>query len=215
MKKLKGIIFDFDGTLADTLPMCILTFQQSLERITGTKFTESDIRKHFGISEEGIIASLAPQHYEAAVNEFIVTYRKNHQLCPHVFEGILDILDEIQAKGYKMALITGKGKHTIDIALEEMNLEQYFEYVEHGNTHKLVKAEGMEKILDLWELKPSEVAYVGDQPTDITESQKVGVTSIAVSWAKTSNHAELENYKPDFLFSHPSQFKEWLNTDLL
>jgi HAD superfamily hydrolase (TIGR01549 family) len=212
MKNLKGIIFDFDGTLADTLPLCILSFQQALQKITGRKYTENDITQHFGKSEEGIIAALAGEHYNEALIEYIETYRNNHYLCPDVFDGIIEILDELVKKNYKMALITGKGKHTIDIALEYMNLRKYFEYVEHGNPGGIVKTEGMLKILDAWKLNPSEVAYIGDQPSDITESRKAGVVSVAVSWAKTSNHQELMEYNPDFLFSEICQFKEWMDT---
>ncbi|OGI02265.1 MAG: hypothetical protein A2Y25_09215 [Candidatus Melainabacteria bacterium GWF2_37_15] len=209
MNNLRGIIFDFDGTLADSLPLCILSFQLSLEKITGKKYTEKEIIQHFGKSEEGIIASLAAEYYDEALQAFIETYKNNHHLCPNVFDGIIEILDELKNKGIKLALITGKGKHTIDIALEYMNLKKYFEYVEHGSPYGIIKAECMSKIAGLWNVNPSQIAYIGDQPSDITESKKAGVVSVAVSWAKTSNYNELLEHSPDFLFTEISEFSKF------
>lgn len=207
MNKFKGIIFDFDGTLADSLPVCILAFQKALEKITGQLITEKEIKKHFGKSEEGIVAALAPEHYDKALSAYIEEYRDNHHLCPDLFDGMIDILDKLREEGYKLALITGKGKKTIDIALEYMNLEEYFEYVEHGHPEKSIKAESMIKISKCWGISPSEIAYIGDQPTDIIDSKKAGVKAIAVSWAKTSNHSELEKHEPDFIFSDINDFR--------
>lgn len=210
MKNLKGIIFDFDGTLADTLPICILSFQQALHKVTGIKYTESQITSYFGKSEEGIIQTLAPNNYDETLKIYLETYKNNHYLCPYPFDGMIEALNMIKNKGYKMALITGKGKNAIDIALDYMNLKEYFEFVEFGHPEKSIKTESIIKIAGLWNIKPSNIAYIGDQSSDIIESKKAGAYSIAVSWAKTSNHSELLKHEPDFIFSKIEDFKNWL-----
>ncbi|HSA07570.1 MAG TPA: HAD hydrolase-like protein [Candidatus Gastranaerophilales bacterium] len=210
MNKLKGIIFDFDGTLADTLPVCILSFQQAFERVTGIKYSEKEITQYFGRSEEGIVAALAPDDYDKTLKTYIETYKKNHYLCPDLFDGIIEVLDELVKKKFKIALITGKGKHTIDIALESMNIKKYFEYVEHGHPEKSIKAECIDKISKLWKLNTAEVAYIGDQPADIIDCKTAGAFSIAVSWAKTSNYNKLLKHSPDLLFCEINQFKYWI-----
>lgn len=210
MQRLKGIIFDFDGTLADTLPLCILSFQEAMYKVTGIRYSESDITQHFGKSEEGIISILAPHCYENALDTYIETYEKNHHLCPDVFDGIREILDELAANNVNTALITGKGRHTIDVALDYMGLKKYFEYVEHGDPNGSVKTKCIRTISGLWGLHPSGLAYVGDQPSDIKESKAAGVLSVAVSWAQTSNHTALLRHKPDMIFSEVSEFREWV-----
>lgn len=210
MNNLKGLIFDFDGTLADTLPLCILSFQQAFEGITGKKYDEETIVRHFGKSEEGIVRAILPEFYEEALNAYIQKYKDNHHLCPDVFDGIKDILDEISIRGIKTSLITGKGENTINAALEFMDLKKYFEFVEHGDPNGSVKTKAIKKIAGLWGMDTSKIAYIGDQPSDIIESKEAGAVSIAVSWARTSNYELLKSYSPDFIFTDVQEFKNWL-----
>ncbi|MDP4121323.1 MAG: HAD-IA family hydrolase, partial [Bacillota bacterium] len=207
----KGIIFDFDGTLADTLPICVLSFKQAFKKTLGVEYSDAEILKHFGKSEEGIIKNLvAPEDYEECLDAYIKTYEANHYLCPKPFDGITDILDTIKATGIGLGLITGKGKHTIKIALDYLDLSKYFEYVEHGDPQKSIKTQCIKKIADNWNLKSNETAYVGDQVTDIADTNQAGALAIAVSWATTSNYALLKQHNPDLLFKTTDEFKNWI-----
>lgn len=208
--RIKGIIFDFDGTLADTLPLCIVSFQQMFERITGKAYTKEEIVKYFGRAEEGIILTLAPDQYDECMREYVATYKNNHHMCAEVFTGIREILEMIRSKNLKMALITGKGQHTIEVSLEYLGLREYFEFVEPGDPDKSIKTECLKKIADLWKLDSSEIAYIGDQPSDIKDSKMAGATAVAVSWATTSDHANLQEHSPDLLFRTTDEFMSWL-----
>ncbi len=210
MTNLKGIIFDFDGTLADTLPLCILSFQQAMEKITGKKYSEAEITEHFGKSEEGIIARLISDRQEEALWEYVETYKNNHYMNSEMFPGMPQILEFLKKANIKTSLITGKGQHTIRASLEYLELTKYFEYVEHGHPDKGIKAECITKIAGMWDIKSSEIAYIGDQPSDIAESKEAGAIAVAVSWAKTSDHNELMRHNPDFLFSNTNDFYEWI-----
>lgn len=52
---IKAIIFDLDGTIGDTVPLCIAAFKKSVEPLAGRVFSEEDIVSTFGPSEEGTI----------------------------------------------------------------------------------------------------------------------------------------------------------------
>ena len=58
MNKLKALIFDLDGTLADTLPLCLKSFQDSIEKSTGTRPSKEQVERFWGYSEHGIIKNL-------------------------------------------------------------------------------------------------------------------------------------------------------------
>ena len=64
MEKIKGLIFDLDGTIGNTLPLCIQAFRQSIEPLAMKKLSDQDIIATFGPSEEGTIQTLIPEHYE-------------------------------------------------------------------------------------------------------------------------------------------------------
>lgn len=83
---IKGIMFDLDGTLGDTLPLCIVSFQKTLEVITGRKYTKEEVIRHFGKTEEGILQSLVPDKWEKAFDTYLEIYNKNHHICSDVFD---------------------------------------------------------------------------------------------------------------------------------
>ncbi len=210
MDKIKAVIFDLDGTLADTLPLCIKSFQLAFEEILGVKYSESEVIKYFGQTEEGIVKSLAPDRWEECLDAYIKIYTENHDLCPAVFDGVNEILEFASNNNFKMAMVTGKGVHSVYITLDYYGIRKYFEYVETGSTTGIIKDQCMEKLLKLWQIPANQAVYLGDQPSDITSSKKAGVLPIAVTWASTTNSDLLEAENPYKIFSKTSDFKIWL-----
>ncbi|HAX24486.1 MAG TPA: hypothetical protein DCX80_05550, partial [Chloroflexi bacterium] len=90
-----GVIFDLDGTLADTLPVCCAAFRPVLLDITGREYNDSEIVALFGPNEEGILRRLAGDDWPAAMERFLAEYEANHDTCPAPFEGIDDVLRRI------------------------------------------------------------------------------------------------------------------------
>src|SRR3569833_1791340 len=112
MKNIKGVIFDLDGTLADTLPLCVQAFRQSIEPLTSRPLTETKIIATFGPSEEGTIMALAPRHYEQGVASYLQYYETLHDMCPEPFEDIRELLSFLKDLGIRVAMVTGKGPHS-------------------------------------------------------------------------------------------------------
>ena len=211
MKKVKAVIFDLDGTLANTLPLCIQAFRQSLEPLINRSISDAEIIATFGPSEEGTIMALAPNHYDKGVADYLHYYEQLHDMCPVPFEGMKEILQTLENRGVRIAMVTGKGKHSTDISLRHFELAQFFEMIETGSPEGARKTEGIQIILDgLTGIKKDEVIYVGDAPSDITASKKVGIPIIAAAWADTSEPKKLQEMQPDELFYTIKDFGDWL-----
>lgn len=73
---IKCVIFDMDGTLADTLPLCIESFRRSIEKLSGKILTDREIIETFGPSEEGVVKKLFPATIKRGWN-FICNIIKN------------------------------------------------------------------------------------------------------------------------------------------
>ncbi len=112
MKKIKAVIFDLDGTLANTLPLCIEAFRQSVEPLINRSISDADIIATFGPSEEGTIMALAPNHYDKGIADYLHYYEQLHDMCPIPFGGMKEILQTLKNKGVRIAMVTGKGKHS-------------------------------------------------------------------------------------------------------
>jgi phosphoglycolate phosphatase/pyrophosphatase PpaX len=213
MKKIKAVIFDLDGTIGDTLPLCIKAFRNSVEPLIGRSVADAEIIATFGPSEEGTIMALAPDHYDKGIADYLKHYEVYHQMCPQPFEGIDELLQMLKEGGVRIAMVTGKGKHSTAISLRQFRLESYFEAIETGMPSGPRKPEGIQLVLDHFaELVKDEIIYVGDAPSDITASRKVGVPVIAAAWAGTSEAEKLKELHPDQIFYTISDFAKWLKT---
>ncbi len=137
MQKIKAVIFDIDGTLANTVPLCIAAFRHAVEPIVNRPLSDEEIQSHFGPDEEGTIKSLAPDDYKKGTSDFLRFYEAMHDMCSAPFEGMTELLDELQQKGVHLAIATGKGKYTSGLTLHRLGLVSYFEMIENGTPRRL------------------------------------------------------------------------------
>jgi phosphoglycolate phosphatase/pyrophosphatase PpaX len=212
MKKIRAVIFDLDGTLANTLPLCIQAFRNSVEPLINRTVSDPEIIATFEPSEEGTIMALAPDHYDKGVAGYLRHYEALHNMCPVPFEGIKELLIRLQEKGVRIAMVTGKGKYSTEISLKYFELTHYFELIETGSPTGPRKAEGIQHILDNFaNIQKDEVIYVGDAPSDITACREAGIPIIAAAWAETAEPEALNSLGPDHLFNTIHDFATWLN----
>lgn len=209
---LEGIIFDFDGTLADTLPLCINSFKLAYKETSGIDIEEAEIVKNFGLTEEGICKNLLADKWEEGFKNYLKFYKRDHHLYPGLFNGMENILNYLRNNNFKLALVTGKGKSSADITLDLYGVRDYFEFIETGSEKGSIKTESIKKILKKWNIPPENVAYVGDAISDIKESKAAGVNQISVSWATTTDHAKLKEENPTKLFDKIEEFKNWIES---
>jgi phosphoglycolate phosphatase/pyrophosphatase PpaX len=211
MKKIRTVIFDLDGTLANTLPLCIRAFRQSVEPLINRSVSDAEIIATFGPSEEGTIMAIAPDHYDKGISDYLHFYEKLHEMCPTPFDGIKSVLQTLKNKGVRIAMVTGKGKKSTDISLKHFELVHFFEMIETGSPEGARKAEGIRLISDrLNDIKKEEMIYVGDAPSDIIASRKAGIPVVAAAWADTAEPDKLKELQPDGLFYTIKDFSNWL-----
>lgn len=213
MDRIKAIIFDLDGTLANTLPLCIRAFRQSVEPLVNRNITDAEIIATFGPSEEGTIMALAPDHYDQGVSDYLQLYAEMHGMCAAPFDGIRALLAFIKSKDIRISMVTGKGWKSTEISLNYFDITSYFEIIETGAPGGPRKAEGIQLILDAQPgISKSETIYIGDTPGDIIACRQVGIPVIAAAWAETAEPEKLIELKPDQLFYSIAEFSEWLNS---
>ncbi len=211
---LKTVIFDLDGTIGDTLPLCVTAFKRAIEPLGGVTLTPREIISHFGPSEEGVIRELFPDRYEEALELFINSYRELHDMAPKPFDGITDLLAFLKSKGIKNTIVTGKGMRTLQITLKKYGIASYFDILEAGSPEGPCKAAKIRKILDELGITAQEALYVGDAPTDITESREVGVEVASAAWASTAEPELLEQMNPGHVFDSVTGLRAYLEQEL-
>jgi pyrophosphatase PpaX len=209
-KMLKGIIFDLDGTLGNTLPLCVHAYQQVLLTLLSREYAAAEITAHFGRSEDGVFQQLVPDRWQECFQQYLIVYEQLHWQCPEPFPGVRKALDLLKQRNVALALVTGKGRETAEYTLRYLGLADYFHPVETGSADGVVKATCIQRVLDEWNIAPQRVAYVGDTVSDMDEAHKAGVLPLRASWgdaafSETYNHAEHAYAE----FRYVEQFMAW------
>lgn len=199
--RVKAVIFDLDGTIGNTLPLCIMAFRESLEPLAGRTLTDDEIVATFGPSEEGTIAVLLPERQAEGLNRYLLRYEELHCRWPSPFEGIPEILSYLKAKRIFVGLITGKGKQSTELTLKNYGVENYFDVIKTGASSGPVKDRRIEEVIEEFSLDRKEILYVGDAASDVRACRDCNIKIAAAAWAPTANAPELEQARPDFLFS--------------
>ncbi|VVA43562.1 HAD-superfamily hydrolase, subfamily IA, variant 1 [Candidatus Roizmanbacteria bacterium] len=186
MKKIKYVIFDFDGTIADTLPF---SFQKFLEM---AKLLNID-----NLSDKEIIKEIRSKSYQELLKgsfkrawlkiPFVVSVIKNMQVELEkemdnikFFPGVKKFLFDLKKEGYKLAIISSNRVENINKFIKHNNLD-IFDFI-HGKTDLFGKAGYLERFIKDFNLKKSEVIYVGDEIRDVEACKKTGIKIIGVSW---------------------------------
>lgn len=204
---LKGIIFDIDGTLTDSLPICIEAFKTAVELCTGRCITDSDVTRQFGASEEGIMAKLVPEKPEAGLKEYLSVYKRLCDESLPCVEGLGMLLKTLRDRRLKLAVVTGKGKPSTDITLDHLAIGDFFDSVVCGSPNGGVKAESIKKVVNAWGFEPDEVAYVGDVESDVQASLDAGVVPVLATWIYQSGNS----FDADcHVFSDVNSFVDWV-----
>lgn len=208
---IRAVCFDLDGTLADTLPVVYSAFQHVTQRFFGGTYSEEEIARLFGPSDEGIIRRLLPRNQrEDGIREFHVAYEKAHAACKTPYEGIDAALALLKKKRVLLAVVTGKGAVSANFSLQKLGLTGYFDLVECGSVSGDNKVSTLRRILRDWELSPNELAYVGDSVSDMLDAKKAGVIALGAGWGNGSNLNQLKQYATK-VFPTVSSFIDWIN----
>jgi pyrophosphatase PpaX len=218
MKSISCVIFDLDGTLADTSRLIFASFNHVASRYTGRNWTEEEILATFGPTEEVAIRSIvgagrAPE----AIEDFHRFYAERHAGMAAEHEGIREVLAYLKSVEARLALFTGKGKRTTAVTLAALGMEEYFELTVTGDdveNHK-PSAEGIRKVLSAFGLPPEAALMVGDSQSDIDAARGAGVPVASVAWDPFARgRAELYPMGADRTFASVPEFSEFIRSNV-
>jgi phosphoglycolate phosphatase-like HAD superfamily hydrolase len=203
------MIFDLDGTLGETVPICIQAFQQTFQHYLGRSLTAPDIIAMFGPSEEGMLQRHLPHIWPQALEMYLLAYEHAHALCSAPFPGLPPLLAALQRRGLRLGIVTGKGLRSARISARVLGLDAYFDGIEAGSADGPVKPAGIRAFLTRWEVAPETAAYVGDAPYDVDAAKQAGVIAVAAAWAASADTAALAARQPHLLFERLADFAAW------
>jgi pyrophosphatase PpaX len=208
--RLDGVIFDLDGTVTDTLPIAFSAFRAAVAQFTPQQFTDEELIKFFGPTEEGILRRILPHDWERCFERYLEEYAKRHADCSAPFPGMMSVLNFLQRQGIPTALVTGKAPRAVAITLEHVHIAHYFDAVETGSPEGGVKPQALRRVIERWRAEAWSVAYVGDAGSDMEAANEIGLVAVGAAWAATADAAALDSSGARVVFTRIDDLFDWL-----
>ena len=197
----KIIIFDFDGTIADSFQVLLEIFNEMADLYHYEKVSQKDVPLFRNLSSRQVMQKFGVPKWKLF---FIV--RKGKRLFRAKLsrvspvEGIEKTLAIMKDRNYALGILTSNAEKNIRDFLATHGMD-VFDFV-YSENNLLGKAGALRKIMRRHGFRPNEMAYVGDETRDVEAAKKSGVMSVAVSWGFNSKEA-LEKCAPDYLVECP------------
>ncbi len=186
-KMVKGIIFDLDGTILNTLDDLFYSTNYALEQYNLKTRTYEEIRCFVGNGVRVLIEKAVGIEYQHLVEDVLKTFKTHYQAhsFDHIryYQYIEEVLKKLNRKGIKLAVVTNK----FDAAAQEI-INKYFPSIFDvvlGETKELKRKPHPDMcnyVLNKLGLKNSEVLYIGDSEVDIETAKNANLKCISCSW---------------------------------
>lgn len=186
-KTYRLIVFDWDGTLADSTARIVESLRFSLEAVGAEVPDDERLKDVIGLGLTEGAEVLMPGAGEQLHARFIEAYRGYYLSAAHgptqLFPGTLDILNRLDRLGYWLAVATGKGRRGLDRSLEETGCGHLFSLTRcvdecPSKPHPQMLID----IMDGLAVAPSETLMVGDSEFDMLMARNAGADALAVSY---------------------------------
>ena len=194
------IIFDFDGTIADTLGAVVEVFNIYASEKGYTPLTEANLPILRAKDPARILLDLGVRKYQLP----FLAYRARRDLASRIpdlsiFPGMKEAIGELRAAGYRLALLSVNSEENVRAFLAQNGIPDFDDYLCSASV-LFGKAGKLRRYLRRKELDPRSVVLVGDEVRDIEAARKAGTKIICVSWGFHDPSA-LMRYQPDALVS--------------
>lgn len=202
-KKINTLLFDFDGTLLDTNELIIQTFLGVLTKHYPGRFNREDALHFIGPSLEQTFTAIDPNRVEELTAEYRALNHSLHDDLVEEYDGVVETLRLLKARGLKMAIVSTKRSQTIRHGLALMGVEDVFDVIvglDHVTNPK-PDPEPLQLALNQLGSSSDEALMIGDNSHDIEGGKNAGVLTAGVAWA-AKGEDYLATFKPDYMLQH-------------
>ena len=180
------LVFDWDGTLVDSIERIVTSLQNASQKVTGASVTEAAARDVIGLGLTEAIQRLHPEMNAEQVHHVAEAYKQHYlhenPVPANLFEGVKEFLDELIHQGFTLAIATGKSRTGLDHSLQEHQLASRFTTTRcAGEYRSKPHPEMLLGILQDLGTTAEQALMIGDSEHDLMMARNAGVASIAVT----------------------------------
>ncbi len=197
------VIFDFDGTLANSVDLMFRMYNQHAEEFGYLSIKREEFPE---LRRMGYTKAMRAKKIKARrLPKIAMTLSKemhNHMNDVRPYEGVVEMLQELQKSGYSIGVLTSNQAPLVQDFFNNHDFPA-FDFVISEKTI-FGKDKALKRIIKRYDLDKNQILYVGDEPRDVTASRKAGVQVLGVSWGLAGVEG-FEKAMPDKIVDSPNE----------
>jgi len=203
----KAIIFDFDGTIADTYSAIFKILNNLASEFNYQTVNVEQLSFLKNLSSREIIQLSGIPLYKLP----FLLHRVQKELAKQIRQispipGISSLLYQLKNQGYILGIVTSNLEENARLFLQNHQLETCFDFIYSGPS-LFGKHHTLARVIKQYNLSHQEVIYLGDETRDIRSARQINIGIIAVAWGFNSASI-LAKYNPDYLIIEPAELLE-------
>lgn len=201
------LIFDFDGTLADTLGEGMKIYNDLARQHGYTLIDPEDVEELRHLDTKGLLRHLGIPRHKVPFHLATAMRRLRSRISNlPLNKGIKEVLPTLRKHFDHMGILSSNVSENIESFLNAHDLRKEFTFI--SSIGKLSgKAKHLRAIARTFSLMPHEILYVGDEIRDLQAARKSRVDAVAVTWGLNSRES-LARENPAYLIEHPRELLE-------
>lgn len=212
------VLFDLDGTLADTAPDLAYALNQVRREYGEPPLAYMKIRSVVSLGGAAMIKlafakSPGDSGYDQIRTRFLDIYLENILRETRLFPGIERVLDTLEAENRNWGIVTNKPGWLTDPLLEKMKLSKRAGCVISGDTLPFSKPhpEPLLHACRLMNCLPAETVYIGDAQRDIEAGKNAGMPTVIAGYGYIEEDTVLDSWGANLIINSPIEILAWLN----
>ena len=213
--KIKGVLFDLDGTLVNTTPLILESFRHTFKEFDLPVPADSELVAGFGLPMRTAVTAYMP---EEMADEFCDAYRAyqrmRHDELIQSIDGVAETLSALAERGVKMAVVTSKKRPAAIRDLGCYDLVKYFDTIiacDDCAENKPLPGPSLMALKQLG-LSGAECLAVGDSPFDLQSARGAGCQTAAVRYTSFDWDYILTEGKPDYVLNKMTDLLTLIDT---
>ncbi|AVX23889.1 putative phosphatase [Pseudomonas syringae pv. atrofaciens] len=209
------LIFDWDGTLADSVGRIILSMRTAAIETDLEIRDDTAIKGIIGLGLPEAIRTLYPQISGNQLIDFRQHYADSYMAMDNVpsplFDGVVESMQAFREDGYRLAVATGKARRGLDRVLKANGWQDYFDATRAADeTASKPDPLMLNEIMAHCEVAPQRSLMIGDASFDLLMARNAGMDSVAVGYGAQPLES-LRQFEPRLAIEHFSELRTWLN----
>jgi phosphoglycolate phosphatase len=212
-KQFDLIVWDWDGTLADSTAMITNAILKAAEQVGLPALTPQTASNIIGLglreSIEALYGNIPAEQAQALAKQYTANYYAGESEIP-LFTGAAETIIALSKKGFKLAVATGKGRRGLNLALEHCGLGKYFHATRTvDECFSKPHPQMLDELMDMLVAIPERTLMIGDTSYDLQMAQNAGVSAVGVTYG--AHEAEQwEHLNPIQKFDDFASLSKWL-----